>query len=38
MKKPFSRNPHRDADRRAIWNILMPEDFAGFMEGFDSNS
>jgi len=28
--KPFSHNPHRDADRRAIWRILMPEDFEGW--------
>ncbi len=30
MSKPFSHNPHRDADRRAIWRILMPEDFEGW--------
>ena len=30
MRKPFSHNPHRDPDRRAIWQILMPEDFEGW--------
>ncbi len=33
MPKPFSNNPHKDADRREIWNILMTEDFEGYCSG-----
>lgn len=31
--KPFAHNPHRDRDRRAIWDMLMTEDFEGWCSG-----